>query len=375
MGDKPFDGTLRVGFALRHRSGSGHQQLAASPEDLEVDWLGAYWKLPKAAMVKPDEMGADTIRDCIVSAARTSGTAPVHLAHCHEIYAALGDVVQRLFASGGELSSKDLKEMYGEEPELAAYMVARAGGKTKAGARRHLNEALKLLDEAEGLLQGSNPKRSHALSYIWRARFQPTTGPDGELQNQKETSHLKRSLDFLPTNATTLCLIGADWCRQGENWYARRYLRESLLLDPDFKAPYVYLGMVHLRLKLWQSALEISEKGRARHPSPAQFQYHIGVACCQLALEMAEKDSGAVNSEQYQHYRQRAIETLHAARGSWEAANQKQLMMSRDFAPRPPWTEEDDRMLEAMEKPQAGTEPVRIPLPENFGWSPPSSRS
>merc|ERR1719229_463154 len=37
-----FDGTIRVGFALRRKA--SEMLLAETPEDLAVDWLGGYWK-------------------------------------------------------------------------------------------------------------------------------------------------------------------------------------------------------------------------------------------------------------------------------------------------------------------------------------------
>lgn len=43
-----YDGTMRVTFALRRRMGASE---ALTPEDIEVDWLGGYWKLPYADMM------------------------------------------------------------------------------------------------------------------------------------------------------------------------------------------------------------------------------------------------------------------------------------------------------------------------------------
>jgi len=62
-------------------------------EELEIDWLGGYWKLPE------QPVGSDCLRDRIVSSARTSGTAPVSSSHLLEVYAVLGDAVQQLFGS------------------------------------------------------------------------------------------------------------------------------------------------------------------------------------------------------------------------------------------------------------------------------------
>ena len=48
------------------------------------------------------------------------------------------------------------------------------------------------------------------------------------------------------------------------------------LLDPDFRAPYVNLGVAYLRLKLFEEAIHISEACLERHPSSPQCQCHGG---------------------------------------------------------------------------------------------------
>ena len=46
------------------------------------------------------------------------------------------------------------------------------------------------------------------------------------------------------------------------------------LLDPDFRAPYVNLGVAYLRMKLFEEAIHISEACLDRHPSSPQCQHH-----------------------------------------------------------------------------------------------------
>merc|ERR1711877_54501 len=65
---------------------------------------------------------------------------------------------------------------------------------------------------------------------------------------------------------------------------AQNLFNRALLLDPDYKAPYVLLGVAYLRQDCYKQVVEISEAGLARHPDSPQCHYHIGVACCQLLL-------------------------------------------------------------------------------------------
>ena len=63
--ERLYDGTMRVCFALKRRLSA-----TLTPEDLEVEWLGGYWKLPQA------DMSSSLLRERIISQAKT-GTAPV----------------------------------------------------------------------------------------------------------------------------------------------------------------------------------------------------------------------------------------------------------------------------------------------------------
>merc|ERR1712193_361089 len=101
---RTYDGTMRVAFALCLRNSSNNVaslDKMPNPQDLKVQWLGGYWKFPKGDLL------CDDLRSRCVSAARTAGTTPVSPAVLHEVYAALGDSMQRLLG-GPEPSPQDL---------------------------------------------------------------------------------------------------------------------------------------------------------------------------------------------------------------------------------------------------------------------------
>merc|ERR550525_1276916 len=83
---------------------------------------------------------------------------------------------------------------------------------------------------------------------------------------QDGEQYLNTSYQHMPTNANALMLMGIRSQQEGNPEEAVKWLTRSLLLDPDFKAPYVYLGISHLRLQAYNKAIEISDAGLARHP-------------------------------------------------------------------------------------------------------------
>merc|ERR1712187_781355 len=120
---------MRIAFALYQRKRGAtftppqkHEnpliEYTPPAEELAIDWIGGYWKLPK------EDVEAVNIRNSVISAARTAGTAYVDPDHLQEVYAAMGDSVQHLFG-GTEPSPGFLTDQYSEEPELATYLTAR----------------------------------------------------------------------------------------------------------------------------------------------------------------------------------------------------------------------------------------------------------
>jgi len=131
--EQAFDGTLRVSFALRR----------VNSEDgaFTVDWLGGYWKLPRAQPSSANaadsqdlEAGLDAARAETVSSfsCAEKRTAPVEEAHLEEVYAALRSALPLLFQAG-PLSVQVLLGNYRDEALLSAFALARTAASLRAG--------------------------------------------------------------------------------------------------------------------------------------------------------------------------------------------------------------------------------------------------
>merc|ERR1712048_874362 len=117
-------------------------------------------------------------------------------------------------------------------------------------------------------------------------------------------------------------------------------MNRSLLLDPDFQATYVNIGVAYLRLaaladqcdnekeamKKYCNAIEVSEACLERHAQTPQAHYHIGVAHCQLALKLRK-----TNEPAFEDFRIRAARGLKEARDS--ALGQRRLRDSAEAVP------------------------------------------
>lgn len=145
-------------------------------------------------------------------------------------------------------------------------------------------------------------------------------------------NHREESLRLMPTNANSLYIKGQERLQSGRPQEAAAPLLRSLLLDPDFKAAYISLGICYLRQGAYQEAIATCEAGFSRHPIP-HFRYHMGLAYFQLATQTPHQTS-------HQDRRRRALEHLTAARESPEARRVAQG--------RAPWSEEDGRMVSAL---------------------------
>lgn len=359
-----FDGTMRVAFALKRPAGD-----ATSP--LEVEWLGGYWKLPK------EPAGSASLRERVVSAASVSGTAPVDLADLHEVYSALGDVVPQLF-SLQEPTPAALTARYHDRPELAAYFVARLAAmhRDPSNARRKLEVAAMAADRL-----GPCAGRACVKSLVARGQAvlaaRRWAGAPGDWR--AAVPHLQASLAQLPTNANSLYLLGMARLELNELPAAEDQLIKSLLLDPDFKAPYVGLAIVALRQAQYERAVEVSEACLRRHPATPMCHYHIGVACCQLALELEAREAGGVRlliseAAEFDTLRERAQAAFRRAQESDEATRRRPHTDGTACEPaaqrRAPWTEADERMVQAMSVAgrRSGATHRLVALPPDVGW-------
>lgn len=379
--NRSFDGTLRIAFALygkpKLKERTSAESLLASPDggtsvnaayrreepcrakvgDLCVEWLGGYWKLPKSDSTCP------VLRERVISLARSGGTAPVKSEHLAEVYAALGDCLQRLF-SEPEPTGQILRKRYETDMELATFLTIRLGVKSANDAERAL---LLLKESAESALQlPRGPARRRVESFINRGLgvFEARAGAW-----PRAVPHLQRSLVMFPTNANSLHLLGMAALFAGKPAEAADLLNRSLLLDPDGRAPYVNLGVAYLRLQKWSHALDISEAGLSRHPTAVQCQYHVMVSCCQQALRLEAREHRGVvlkpeEVDEYEMLQLRGLEALHEARASDEAKVRRRG--ETDGVGEAPWQEVDDKMSDAMQTPT--DELRRIELPPNIGW-------
>eukprot|EP00747_Dinoflagellata_sp_TGD_P037807 gnl/TRDRNA2_/TRDRNA2_139301_c2_seq1.p1 gnl/TRDRNA2_/TRDRNA2_139301_c2~~gnl/TRDRNA2_/TRDRNA2_139301_c2_seq1.p1 ORF type:complete len:416 (+),score=72.79 gnl/TRDRNA2_/TRDRNA2_139301_c2_seq1:3-1250(+) len=340
--DEDYDGTMRIVFALRKKNakpkstepGQWNQDKTPAdqipaPEELEIEWLGGYWKLPKYPMDSPK------LRDRIISAARTSGTAHVDSRILAEVYAAMGDSLQRLFG-GNEPSIATISETYMQQPELAAYLSARlAVGLREIGlSRMTMKQSAKILAAAP---DKDTPIYRCAESFVERGLgVVAAITPPGQWQKAQE--HFQKSVELLPTNATSLYLCGQAELEIGDTGKAALLMLRAILLDLDFKAPYVNLGVAFLRLRKFSDAVDVSEACLNRHPESPQCNYTIGFACYQMLIDLEEKSGSA--REEIDKLRRRALNELLTARDHEEA----QRLLNRGRV-EPPWLDEDDRML------------------------------
>uniref|UniRef100_A0A7S4VIS4 Uncharacterized protein n=1 Tax=Alexandrium monilatum TaxID=311494 RepID=A0A7S4VIS4_9DINO len=352
---REFDGTMRVGFSLLKdeeletdvvaRSGSDDEEAAKALkararakrprrlamfgdfDGLRVQWLGGYWKLP----IEDTESG--DLRGRVVSVAK-QGTAPVPPSELHDVYATLGDVVQAMFGCH-DLSYRGLVSRYKDQPELGAFIVARLALSAKP---REKDARLRLLGVAQTELKKcSGLPCSFVQSYVDRS-FGVSEAMFGNWEAARPM--FKRSLHSMPANSTARFLLGMclmESGSQGDLQAAVARMEESLLLDPDFKAPYADIGVAHLRLGDYDAAVEISEVGLARHPATAHLEYNL--ACSKFVLACREEEAAKQRGEAAHvaaGLRRRALEAFRAAR---EHRGKEQQ-----------WTERDQEMVEQLHR-------------------------
>lgn len=365
-----YDGTMRVTFALRRRLGASE---TLTPEDIEVDWLGGYWKLPNA------DMTSSLIRERIISQAKT-GTAPVQPYILMEVYGALSSALQQLFGAA-EFTSERLKEQYRSQPELAAYLIARRAISLEPEQR------LQALRDVERSAAGFtvSPARACVQSFLHRAHGVLIARGNGPERWKEAREHFRRAVDAHPANSNALFQLGMCALELGPLDTAIELMNKSLLLDSDFRAPYVNLGVAFLRRashtddpvkaqEFYLRAVEISESCLTRHPASPQCNYHIGVACTQLAFYLQDREGVDCKDPKFVELRSRAQREFLEARRSAEARrrlSEWQEAQARGIAKKQqaPWLSVDDKMLQAVEVHMMQGQTLKaIKLPEFIGW-------
>merc|ERR1711879_988542 len=70
--------------------------------------------------------------------------------------------------------------------------------------------------------------------------------------------------------------------KQSKLHEAVKYLRRAILLDPDFKLPYIVLSSCFMQLEQFQEALDSALIGLQRHHDSTVMKYNAGQATYHL---------------------------------------------------------------------------------------------
>jgi len=373
-----YDCCLRVSFVLRQREAaeqSSTLEAMPPPEDLVVDWLGGYWKLPES------DLDCKSLRSRCVSAVGVAGTAPVDPAHLHEVYATLGDAMLRLFG-GPEPSPEHLMELSKGQMEFAAFLIARLSLSSMDDPEL-LNHRLAHADHVLSLARKSRA-RDHVASYLSRARGMCEIKPHGKIADRdvwrRAQPYLERSLQSNPCNANALFWLGMAMLESDRLDDAIRYMYRSLVLDADFKGPYVNLGVAFLREKNYAKCREISQRCLARFPDSPQCHYHISVALYQEAFQTFwNADLSGMDPRGAHNKRKALAQMLETSLENLRLAREHSMAKSR--TPKrmqgtriSPWLQADDLMYSearsflSVVDSVAWPEILGVELPENVGW-------
>lgn len=295
-----FDGTLRVAFCLRRPE---QEWSDWDGKGLEIDWLGGYWKLPRAAVgteggseAGDEDASLEAVRARVVSSFSTAEkrTAEVEEAHLREVYAALAPALLSILPMTGAVDVQSLLSFYKSSQLVRAFVSARAACSMR---RDKLSQARKLLDLARGWVQPGKtanwglPERS-VLSYIERnlavcdlMEQQHELSSRGRKRCPAALTKLTNALDKLPTNATALFVQGRCFHNAGDFSKAAACMRKALALDPDFKMSYLGLANCMMQLGEHSAAVEASRACLRRHADSPTAQFNMGQAYYHMLRE------------------------------------------------------------------------------------------
>mmetsp|Transcript_106950 Transcript_106950/g.345108 ORF Transcript_106950/g.345108 Transcript_106950/m.345108 type:complete len:270 (-) Transcript_106950:57-866(-) len=176
--------------------------------------------------------------------------------------------------------------------------------------------------------------------------------------------HLQRSLKHHPFNASSMYLLGMikmeDWEPDLEQ--AVLLMARSIVLDPDFRGPYVNLGAAFLRLGSSEAAIKVSEVGLSRHPQSPQCHYHIALGCYMISVFLEKQKPVEKVKQWHVDLRKRALESLMEARKSEEA--QRILSKGRDEVP---WSSTDEELVQELTNTKSFFLQPRRVAPVNLG--------
>lgn len=350
-----FDATLRVSFALLRKDPVTWDDSGPTVDDdtFLVGWLGGYWKLPPAAATEQGNETLDDIRARLVSSFNSAEkrTAEVAKHDLHSVYSILEPAVIQIFRASNA-SIQNLRSTYKPDPCFCAFSVARAAAAIRVPTKLKKAEDLfkltwDVLSSPLGSIQPSLPY--HAVtSYIYR---NIAVCEIMQKDRKKAKIMLQRALENLPTNANAYYTQGQLLIDQGEYAEALVSLTRAVLLDPDFKLPYVCLGNCQLHLGNHEEAIKAAKACMSRFPDAPMADFIIGQALYHMIQD------GKIEEGELQEKSKIAADSLRRAK--------KRLPIA--------WLQKDDRFLEYFEK----DEEVRTTLPRQpvhtwkvFGWRP-----
>eukprot|EP00746_Dinoflagellata_sp_MGD_P091297 gnl/MRDRNA2_/MRDRNA2_36184_c0_seq1.p1 gnl/MRDRNA2_/MRDRNA2_36184_c0~~gnl/MRDRNA2_/MRDRNA2_36184_c0_seq1.p1 ORF type:complete len:989 (+),score=186.91 gnl/MRDRNA2_/MRDRNA2_36184_c0_seq1:57-3023(+) len=312
-----FDGTMRVAFSLwrpprKHKKvqpfEGGEWQFLSSYEDdddrhvnaqlnktveeFNIDWMGGYWKLPpNADNADVKAKNLEELRDSVVSSfsSKQKRTTVCQEQDLKEVYAALSPVLPKIFGPGNVGVQPILKAYKSSDPLFCCFALGRLGA-TLAGDRDKgagvFTMSLNLLQSIERQMEQEQkeldlPIRS-VKSYIER-NLGVMHARHGDWK--KASEFFQRSIESLPTNSTSYYLLGMFWLETSSYVDAERCMMYSISLDPDFKSPYVALGVALLHLRQFEKVLLAMEGCFQRHYDTPQAHYNYGQAVYHLAVQ------------------------------------------------------------------------------------------
>lgn len=329
--DLQLDGTLRVSFVLHRATALGDSECPEEPESFMISWLGGYWKLPRMSPVDESVPGAegqsleeslDAARAQTVSSFSTAEkrTAEVEAAHLDEVCAALTPALPKVFQAG-PLSMQALLSNTRKEALLSAFALARTAAAMRA---EKMKKALGILDIAKNLVkldgrQGNDLPERSVLSYIERNK-----GICHFMLKQFDQagSMFDSSVHHLPSNATAHFARGRRLEVRKDFNEASLCFQRAITLDPDFKLPYLALGMCFLHLRRFSAAMDAAHACLARHPDAPLAQFIIGRSCYHAIRD------GQCSEDDHNELSEKAVRSLRMAKSvlrDWQASDDRVL--------------------------------------------------
>lgn len=274
--DKLYDGTLRVAFGLQRREGEQDQ--------VDIHWLGGYWKLPPFSLSEIAGNSLEDVNARYVSSFNTEEkrTAPVEKRLLRDVYATLTPALPSIFKHGN-IGFKDLINKYSDSLNFRAFAMTRLAASLRNtgewGRIPGVLEQAKRLIKVPASFDFNFLPEGSVLSYIDR-----TLGVNAALHGNwsNASNHFKDALKKFPTNATAHYLKGVCLQEDGKFSEAAECCLKSIALDPDFRSPCMSLGECWSRMGKYQGAVDACLVCLHRQPDAPIAQHIMGQAIYQM---------------------------------------------------------------------------------------------